>query len=126
MKILHTVRLPALMPALLLTWALALSWAMSSSAGTADTPTDTAVAANQGPEVPDRSRLPATEGDQGAGQGVTQDTTQDATQDATQGAARSQPATLGKQRKLEERNKDVFRPSEEISEDFAAPLPTDI
>ncbi|NCF44797.1 MAG: hypothetical protein GWP70_08260 [Proteobacteria bacterium] len=122
MKILHTVRLPALMPALLLTWALALSWAMSSSAGTADTPTDAAVAANQGPEVRDRSRLPATEGDQGAGQDVTQDTTQD----ATQGAARSQPATLGKQRKLEERNKDVFRPSEEISEDFAAPLPTDI
>ena len=113
MKIQPTVRLPALIPALLLTWALSLTWAMSSSAGTTDTPAEaakTADSADQETELLSSGQVPNTEGGQSA------------SQDAT----RPQPPTLGKQRKLEERNKDVFRPSEEISEDFAAPLPTDI
>ena len=46
--------------------------------------------------------------------------------DDEQSSQAGQQPALSKQRKLEERNKDVFKPSEDISEDFAAPMPTDI
>ena len=49
------------------------------------------------------------------------------TQAASTTAKDPKPATLkSKDQRQRDRRDDVFKPSEEISEDFAAPLPVDI
>ncbi len=58
---------------------------------------------------------------------TTQSLEQKQTQAASTTAKDPKPATLkSKDQRQRDRRDDVFKPSEEISEDFAAPLPVDI
>ena len=57
---------------------------------------------------------------------TTQSPEQKQPQAASTTANDPKPATLKSKERQRDRRDDVFKPSEEISEDFAAPLPVDI